>query len=94
MINAKGPSFELFLWLSPRAANTEQKVCKPRVCLWTHVISGQMAHLFSVVGSLLVEWEAHCWTPTSPCCSVECWKAFEGKDCLKPPGLGLGHSVG
>lgn len=38
MINAKGPSFELFLWLSPRAANTEQKVCKPRVCLWTHVI--------------------------------------------------------
>ena len=56
-----------------------------------HMWSGQMAHLFSVVGSLFVEWEAHCWTPTSPCCSVGCWRAFEGGDCLKPPGLGLGH---
>lgn len=59
-------------------------------CMW----SGQMACLFSVVGSLFFEWEK--WTAGLLPHKGALWvyyKAFEGRNCFKLPGLGLVHSV-
>lgn len=82
-ISIKGPSFELFIWLSPRAGEIEQRESESReyISLDKWLISSLCEVLYLSVGSPLLD------SYLTRLLFGGATEAFKGGGSLIPPGL-------